>query len=324
MRLLLEDGEELGAGNEQATALAGADGRFSMPRVPAGRYILDASTTVSGIGLPTAGRTPGLVPQTATMYFSSSLDDPLNTLWVHTTIASGAYSARLPVTVASADVTGIALTLERGASISGRVVLDQGAPLPKALTVRADPASGDPRLVSPERVTERVNPDGTFRIEGLRSGEYFLRAPGSLVKSILAGDDHTYRPLRVEAGTDTANVVITLDSRVAELSGSVRDAKGALVRQSVVILFPADRSQWSQFGLRPTLIKSVTYFGDQGYKISWIPGGDYLAIAVEPAQKDAWRQPNFLSAASSVATRVVIGWGAKVVQDLTLQQVVVK
>jgi hypothetical protein len=324
VRLLLEDAEELGAGNEQATALAGADGRFLMPRVPAGRYILDASTTVSGIGVTAAGRTPGLVPQTATMYFSWPLDDPLNTLWVHTTIANGAYSARLPVTVDSADVTGIALTLERGASISGRVVLDNGAPLPKTLTVRADPASGDPRLVPPERLNERVNADGTFTIDGLRSGEYFLRAPGGMIKHILAGEDHTYRPLRVDAGTDTTNVVITLDSRVAELSGSVRDAKGAIVRQSVVILFPAERSQWSHFGLRPTLIRAVTYFGDEGYKIPRLPGGEYLAIAVETAQQEAWRDQKFLSAASSLATRVALDWGAKSVQNLTLQHVVVK
>lgn len=324
VRLLLADGDELGAGSEQATALPAADGRFSMPRVPAGRYVLDASTTVSGIGSTAATRTPGLVPQTASMFFSWPPDDPFNTLWVHTTIANGAYAARLPVSVGSADITGLALALERGASISGRVVLDNGAPLPKTLRVSADPATGNPLLVPPERLNETVNADGTFRIDGLRSGEYFLRASGRTIRTILAGEDHTNRPVRVSAGVDTPDVVITLDSRVAELSGSVRDAKGAIVRQAAVVLFPADGSQWSHFGLRPTLIRSVTYFGDAGYRISGLPGGEYLAIAVESAQQRAWRDSNFLSAAAPLATRVTLDWGAKAVQHLTLQQVVVK
>ena len=329
LRLLPEGVETLGAGSEQATALAGSDGRFMMPRVPAGRYVLEASTSVSGVatmgGRPV--QTPGMSGQLSFQTVSSlpgDMGDPSSgALWSYTTGERGGYSARLPLTVGATDVSNIEIALDRGASISGRVATEGGAPLPNRLIVSVDPATGDPRLVVPFHVQQRVNSDGTFTIDGLRPGEYFLRV-SSPIKSVLAGDDRTNRPLRIDAGTDTTNVLITLDSRVAELRGSVRDSKGVTVREAAVILFPAERQLWSNFGLRPTRFRSATFFGDHGYRLTYLPAGEYLAIAVDAGQQLAWQDPRFLTAASALATRVTLDWGAKSVQDLALQQVVVK
>jgi len=239
------------------------------------------------------------------------------------TADSGGFSARLPVAVGSDDITNLELVLESGASISGRVVREDGNPLPRPVGIRLDPANGDPGLLASWRSELATGADGSFSISALREGEYFLRA-GSMVKSIVARGDYTNRPFQIGAGAEIRDVVVTLATTNGTLSGVVTDSKGALVREAAVILFPAERSLWTHFGINPPRIRSATYFGNQGYKIASIPGGDYFIIAVDLNQQDAWQDPRFLAAAAAVGTRFSLEWGATVVQNLTLRQVTVK
>ena len=325
LRLLPEDADALGSGSEQATVLVGRDGTFVMPSVPAGRYILEASPTVAGFHAqsPLLPATPGRVGQLAFSISSSLPGDPLPVmLWTHTA-DSGGFSARLPVTVGSDDINNLELVLEPGASISGRVVREDGNPLPRPVGIRLDPANGDPGLLASWRSELATGADGSFSISALREGEYFLRA-GSMVKSIVARGDYTNRPFQIGAGAEIRDVVVTLATTNSTLSGVVTDSTGALVREAAVILFPAERSLWTHFGISPPRIRSATYFGNQGYKIASIPGGDYFIIAVDPNQQDAWQDPRFLAAAAAVGTRFSLEWGATVVQNLTLRQVTVK
>jgi hypothetical protein len=168
-----------------------------------------------------------------------------------------------------------------------------------------------------------VNADGTFRIDGLRPGLYVLRA-WPPIKSIAAGGDYSTRPIEVRAGSDIGDALVTLTTRVATISGVVSDTKGSIVREGAIILFPVDRSQWTNFGLRPSRIQSMTYFGSQGYQLPRVLAGEYYLLAVDAGVQDAWQDPRFLAAASAVATRVSLDWGATSVQNLTLQQVIVK
>jgi hypothetical protein len=47
---------------------------------------------------------------------------------------------------------------------------------------------------------------------------------------------------------------------------------------------------------------------DGSYQIS-VPAGDYLAVAVDGAEVDAWQDPKYLEAAARVATPITLGWG---------------
>ena len=162
-------------------------------------------------------------------------------------------------------------------------------------------------------------------MDGLRPGLYFLRPSGQPIKSIAAaGADYSTRPLEVRADTEIRDVLVTISTRVATISGVVNDAKGSVVREAAVILFPVDRSQWTHFGLRPSRIQSMTYFGNQGYQLPRVLAGEYYLVAVDAVVQDAWQDPRFLAAAAGVATRVSLDWGATSVQNLTLQQVIVK
>ncbi|HVQ42817.1 MAG TPA: carboxypeptidase-like regulatory domain-containing protein, partial [Vicinamibacterales bacterium] len=328
VRLLPEGAEALGPGSEQATALVGRDGTFTMPRVPAGRYVLEATTTIaeyrtSGSALPTP---PGLSGSVA---FSTSLPwlpgDPLpGELRVYGPRTAGSYSARVPVIVGADDVADVEVALAPGGRISGRVVRDDGSPLPKALGIQTDSATGDPVLVA-SQPSVAVNADGTFSVDGLRPGLYFLRASGHPIRFLAAGGaDYSTRPIEVRADTEIRDVLVTISTRVATISGVVNDTKGSIVREGAIILFPVDRSQWTNFGLRPSRIQSMTYFGSQGFQLPRVLAGEYYLVAVDPGVQDAWQDPRFLAAAAGVATRVSIDWGATSVQNLTLQQVIVK
>jgi hypothetical protein len=125
VRLMPEGAEALGPGSEQATALVGRDGTFMMPRVPPGRYVLEATTTIaeyrtSGSALPTPAGLSGSVA------FSTSLPwlpgDPLpGELRVYGPRTAGSYSARVPVIVGADDVANVDVALESGGRIAGKV-----------------------------------------------------------------------------------------------------------------------------------------------------------------------------------------------------------
>ena len=332
VRLLIEGGETMGAGSEQATALVGTDGRFTMVGVPAGRYVLDARTQFAEInfdGTAHLPATPGFVSQQSMDFLSWLPNGSLGAMFRSRHLdGSDAYAARVPMVVGPEDIRDVVLTLERGASITGRILRDDGAPLPANVTIGTEPANGDPTLGSPGLFRQAAGrPEHDFRIAGLYRGNYFLRVTaGNLrVKSIAApGGDHTHRPIPAVPGTDVTGVVVTLTEQSASVSGAVRDRQGAPVRGGAVILFSVDRAGWTNFGLVPPRIRSMPYFGSGGYQVTRLIAGEYFIIAVDSHLRDAWQDPRFFQTAAPLATRIRLDWGASPAQDLVLQQVILR
>jgi Carboxypeptidase regulatory-like domain len=337
VRLLQEGAEQLGMGTEQATALVEADGSFALIGVPAGRYVLDARKSVAELGTsfgwsramnPMPG-TPGFVMSGSLTQFESWVPGELSA----TTLVSrysgdrDGYAARVPLRIGAEDVSGLEVTLQRGVTISGRVVRDDGEPFKGALNVSAQPANGDALLggVITDRQTSR-NPPDTFAVTGLHRGEYFLRVSAGLlsVKSITADAEYTDKSFDVRTGNDITNVLVTLTDKAAKLTGTVRSRDGAPSPEAAIVLFPAQPSMWTNYGGQSQRIKAVMYLGGPGFLIQRIPAGEYYVIAVDLSAPDIWQDPRFFPAAAPLATRVTIGWGTAVVQDLTLQQVILK
>lgn len=92
------------------------------------------------------------------------------------------YSDPAVFEVADADVTGLEVKVRRGSSISGIVVID-GANDPELLaktpnlTLRVVPTGQN--LSAPNLSPIRINPDGNFRITGLRPGQVRIFLSGS-------------------------------------------------------------------------------------------------------------------------------------------------
>ena len=340
VRLLPGDSPIENGNSALGTALVGANGTFTILGVPAGSYTLSAATSTGDLSLRGAAslRTPGLMPPTSfTVLFSSS---------GFTSFApteGTPYFGRTSVAVGGQDMTDVVLELSAGATISGRVVRDDGSPLRDVVATSLS-GTGDPTFMSlsaqvlPEAGSATAMrpqpnppaPPGRFVIRGVPEGDYVLNASSLtarslVVRSIIGPDgDYTDRPLRAVPGADISDVLVTLTNRPAVLKGVVHDRDGTIVPRAAVMVFPAERSQWSRFGLSPSRITSVVAAGREGYALPRLRAGDYFVVATDVSQSSAWQDSRFLEAAAAVATPVTLTWGASTVLNLTLRQVTVR
>jgi hypothetical protein len=332
VRLMPEGSEGLGFGSETATALVGADGRFSLANVPAGRYTFIASRSV--MEYTVLGGTPYSVPSPPgfASYRSGSgvvsSAAPAANYSFDASRGSAAASARMPIVVGDRDLSGVVVPLRRAVTIRGRYAWDTGSPPAGAprmgMPVYAEPANGDPVLGMPTGDTSPAEPT-RFVVEGLLPGEYILRAitlGGGVVKSIVwEGRDYTTQPFDASIGRDIDDVVITLTTKAVRLSGTVRTSQGAATDAAAVIAFPADPHQWTNYGFRPARIVSGLASSRGTFTLPSLPAGEYFLIAVGDSQLSAWQDPKFLEAAAPLATRVTLDWGDTKAIDLTLRTI---
>jgi hypothetical protein len=245
---------------------------------------------------------------------------------VDSSYRSGAaeYSGRMPVTVASADVTGVVLRLRPHATLSGRIVIeaDPSKPAekpPARIPMRLDPATGDAYLGMPQSSFQDA--PGTFRLAGAKAGLYFVRPSAFsawVLKSITwKGRDFTKQPFDTSADDDFSGIVVTVTNATPELSGSVRGSSEVSAESSMVVAFPSDRSAWRNTGLYPSNMKLVTVSSTGTYRFATLPAGDYLVAAIDRALIPVWRDVEFLTRLERAATRVTLSWGTKTSQDLT-------
>jgi hypothetical protein len=333
LRLLPEGGEDLGGGGEAATALADTTGRFVFFNVPAGSYRIQAGRSVAAYGYTSSGSTDTMPPRPGARGASSARSvagaPPGTFLRTASQLGDASWSARAAVEITTTDLRDVAVRLTRGASISGRLVVEpaSGSARPAGLPVAsvfADPANGDPAPGQRGTQLNLNDSSRTFTIEGLQTGAHVLRVlGGGLVKSIVHdGRDYTHRPFDVSDGQSIADVIVTMTAQGSRLSGFVRDRQGRpATSTSAVICFPAEREQWSGYGVRPVRLRSVPVATDGGYTIDGLPAGDYLLVAVDVAHGDAWQDPAFLAKVATSATRASLGWDDEKAQSLTLLEV---
>ena len=333
LRLMPAGAEALGQGTEAATALAADDGTFTFLNVPAGSYTILAARSVSEYGFRPPFTVSAPLPRVPGLRFSSSsssavMSAPSGTMF-STSASSGSqrYQGRLAVNVGDGDLSNVIVPLLGGATITGRIVLEQKKPMPAELqrivTIRAEPANGDPSLGQPRSIRRPEDPLN-FTIEGVLPGEYLLRVfgPGGSIKSISwNGKDYTYTPIDLTAGGDVAGVVLTLTDEAATVSGVVRDAAGQPAAEAAVMHFPIEQGQWTNFGSQPVRLRATTASTSGVFALRQLPAGDYYVIAVDGELIDAWKDPAFLERAARVATRVTVEWGETKTQDLVVQTI---
>ena len=169
---------------------------------------------------------------------------PALTLWAST-----------EVSVDGTDQSDIALRLQPGMTISGRIAFDGSVLQPPAdlakVTIRLTAAP------NPSGVTVSVNvpsapasADGTFKLEGVTPGRYFLSAsapaatpvPGSswIVRSAMVGDVNAAdRPFEVRPDEDVASAIISFTDKTAgDVRHCFRTAAGRPTPEFSIFLFP--------------------------------------------------------------------------------------
>jgi hypothetical protein len=346
LRLMPEGLADLGGGSEAATVLVGADGRFTFLNVPGGSFTLVAGRTTTeysfrNLGsqsktLPAAPRPAGVFGGSMASY--GVIAGPSGTSmssWRYSD-ADDVYVARVPMSVSS-DRSDVVVTLRRTATLTGRIVWAEGeeAPSPpagmpaafSAPRVALFPAGGQAFLGLPRSRDVRPGdaaPSDRVIIAGLQAGEYVLSvsSPAGRIQSVTwNGRDYTNRPFDATSGEDIADVVVTMTTKSILLSGMVRNERGLPDDEAAVIVFPAERDQWSNYGLQPDRIKAIATTNTGAYRFQSLAAGEYLAVAVHIDLIDGWKDPAFLEKVSRLATRVTLAWSDNKTQDLRVSVV---
>jgi hypothetical protein len=323
LRLMPVGSERLGFGSEAATTTVDRDGTFTFLNVPDGDYtllakssVMDFTTGSSSVrfpdapGFPAGGIAVGSYDGAPGLGFLARNGQPVP-LW-----------GRIAVTVGQRDIDDLVVPLQPTVTIRGRVVLEPGVKNDGRLMMMAQPADGDPTLGMPSGAVVANDPALSFSIQGVMTGRYLLSNFNglSIVSVMSAGKDVRDTGLEA-AGRDIEDVIVTLTDKHAQVNGTVSGRPGPV---AAIIAFPVEREQWTNYGWEPARFRTVRAGSAGTFQIERLPAGEYFLIAVNPAQIDAWTDPQFLAVASARATRVTLAWGDKKTQDLTYAEIVIK
>jgi hypothetical protein len=205
--------------------------------------------------------------------------------------------------------------VSNGGRLSGVLSVEGGKPLPRTVFVFLESASRA-RL---EQVSAPIQADGTFTLEGISPGGYYLRTSVQpdgeyYTKSVMYGrSEITREPLAIKEGQDISDVRMVISPDVARLSGRVLAADGKSPERGVGILFvPADPAEQKTMSRR---IYGVTN-AEGGFRVSGAPG-DYVAIVMRRGENAYILGDQFASRAAN-APRVTLQPGENSKVDLTV------
>jgi Carboxypeptidase regulatory-like domain len=295
---LLPDGQDIaGLGSEAATTISAPDGSFVFTGVPPGRYAVDARSAASVLLATPAAQLEGTL-----LAGQGGTANPRR--------LDGALGGRRDIAVGEMGLRDVIVTLTRGVTINGRVVLDGTSPPPSAVAwqqapIVVEPAGGD-RSGVPNAV---VDADGSFVTGGLQAGRFFVRLPatppGWAVASIdYAGMDVSRVPLDTGLGMDTVDVVVTLTDRPTEVNGTVRDARGVPMPGAAVLAFPTRRGALLDYGAHPPELRRTRAASSGIFVLRGLPPGDYNLVAIDDADADNWQAPDRLDELARGAARI--------------------
>jgi hypothetical protein len=286
------------------------DGRFAFTGVPPGEYtLLVFGSLPAAEGAPAPPVPPGANPAAQERARAAAAAAARETLY-----------SMLDVTTTGTPLENLALTLQSGTTITGTVVFESGRPADLTqLTVRAVPAiTASASIDRPDLAAARLDASGRFTLRGVIPGQYRI-TPGSgfgslLMKSaVFGGQDVLDVPLEIGAGESAAGGVVTMTTRVSELSGSLVDSAGAPAPGSTVIVFSSDARFWTPDSRRIQAARPAT---DGRFTFRGLPAGEYRLVAVEDPEPGEWFVSDFLRQMVPASVIVTLGDGEKKTQAL--------
>jgi carboxypeptidase family protein len=248
-------------------------------------------------------------------------------------------SVRISV-VGGAEET-VSIAVGRGATATGRVVFEGSSPPPSspAGQVHVPMYSQDGACRSG---TATVAADWTFRLEGL-FGQCSVQ-PMALfgrwtVKAVMHNGDnlldapHTFQP-----GQQLRNVQVIVTDKRSDVTFRVADDNGQTTREYVALLYPVDKTQWSQ-AVRTMTGPPAELMGVPSRapvlsgpartpmmapamrreSMMAVKPGEYYAVAVDDMEMEDSRDPLVLERLASSGVRVMVSEGAS--QEIALRRV---
>ncbi len=231
--------------------------------------------------------------------------------------------AATDITVGESDITGVRLAATLPSNASGRVVFTDSAAAqslrPAALRIMPSPVQLGGIVFGPGMGAGTINEDWTFQVK-LRPGMTRLNVsgppPGWGLKSIrYRGSDVTDAGIDVKPNEDIADIEVELTNRVTEVSGLVATSGGAQVKDYWVVVFARDREKWQPSS---RYVRSSRPDQSGRFKISGLPAGNYLAVAVDFIEPGQATDPEFLDRLQNRGISLSLGEGEAKALDLKL------
>ncbi|HTM33861.1 MAG TPA: carboxypeptidase-like regulatory domain-containing protein, partial [Vicinamibacterales bacterium] len=220
--------------------------------------------------------------------------------------------ARMDVTVGGSEVGSLIVVTAPSGRITGKVVTDTGEPLPAGsppLQVVARAASADGSTVGQfggGGGQGRVNADGTFDVGSVLDPRYvrITTPPAWTLKAVLVdGRDVTDLPVDAGPGEVVSGVQVVITRTLSSAEGTVLDDRRQPVLDATVVLFPADeRLRYFQ----SRFVRSARPDQEGKFRITTVPPGEYLAVAVQGIEDGQSGDPELLAAIDDYAERVTI------------------
>jgi len=288
-------------GNPVAYSTADAQGRFVFLGIPPGTY------RVRAYRVPVD---PEMMMRISGERPSANAGPPAPSLF-----------AEVSITVGAEHIDNLALTLEPGTRLGGRVVFEGTAAPPTpdqigrmALTLRTSEAEGAP---------VRIDPAGTFQTQGYAAGRYLINvtppAPGWTLASIRTrGVDVAGQALMLER-EDITDMVITFTDKVITLNGTVTSDQSAMLSGATVVVMPVNINAWIASGMSPRRVVTASVSATGTYQMTIPLPGDYLVVAAPPdVAPDI--DPEFAARLAAGAVRVSFVAGDSKTQPLTMRR----
>ncbi len=317
-------------GQPNSTARVNQEGRFTFQNVTPGQYTLHARGTVreavaeAPVAQGRAGRAAG-----GGGGGRGGRGAIAQVLW-----------AAADVTVSGQEVSGIALNLQSGMTVTGRIEF-QGAALPPLMDLQrvrvALVTRGQQLFGGGPTPPAEVDASGNFKITGVVPGRYVLSGsipagargnqpaargvptPGGgswVLKSVMiAGRDALDFPIEIGPNQSITGASVVFTDHTQSLSGTIQDTTGRPTADYTIILYPSNNQYWAPQSRR---IASARPGTDGRFSFGSIPPGEYRITAVTDVEPGEWYDPAFLSQLLPVSIPVAVAEGEKKVQDIRL------
>jgi len=229
-------------------------------------------------------------------------------------------TAMAKITVADDDISDLQLVASKPLSVFGRVIVDPAAAqsLHASLFVTAFPMDGPnfggfgpPGRVADDYTFELKTAPGRARIS--------LSNPpaGWSIRAVrLNGADVIDSGIEFKPNQNVRGLEVELTNKVSVVAGLVTTGRGEASRDYTAIAFPQDSDRWKDTNSR--YIRTGRPDQDGRFKISGLPSGDYLLIAVDHINPGEFSDPEFLERVRTKATRFSLTEGETKSIDLKL------
>jgi len=274
----------------------------------------------AGVGDDIRGRMTTRVGPDGTFSFSAVA--PGHYLLVGQSTSGGGLWSISDLVLVGNDVSGVAVRLEPGVAVEGRLVIDSvsGAPLDPARVRVSLSAIGPSAGLALISSAVQVKPDRTFSITGVPPGVFKLGATVSgagtwTLSSFIRGDVDLFdTPLTVDRG-GVPDLVLTATDMPTRLSGTLTDASSRTSPGLLIAVFPVDRNLWTPENRRIRLVRTST---NGTYEFVGLPAGQYCVAGITDATLEDLADERFLELLVAGAATVALTPHERRVLDLRI------